>query len=194
MQNIKEKLDIDIGFYFWKYYIAGAFWSNIATPINLCITIMSALISAQANSDDLLPINMYKDISIGLLLLSTLNTFLRPHLEMNSNIEMKNKFDEFGTKFDQICYSNEDDITKNQNYQELSNQLNSMRIKESPVSQNYLTDLIHIISTITCLRNKGKWSEFYNFNNEDNKLENNDLENNESHSIIINNEETKSNE
>ena len=188
MQNIKEKLDIDIGFYFWKYYIAGAFWSNIATPINLCITIMSALISAQANFDDLLPVNIYRDISIGLLLLSTLNTFLRPHLEMNSNIEMKNKFDEFGTKFDQICYSNEDDITKNQNYQELSNELNSMRIKESPVSQNYLTDLIHILSTYTCLRNKGKWSEFYNFNNEDNKLENNDLENNESHSIIINNE------
>jgi hypothetical protein len=60
---------------FWKYYIAVAFWSNIATPINLCITIMSALISAQANSDDLLLVNVYKDISIGFLLLSTLNTF-----------------------------------------------------------------------------------------------------------------------
>ena len=174
MQNIKEKLDKDIGFYFWKYYIAGAFWSNIATPINLCITIMSALVSAQANSDDLLPVNIYKDISIGLLLLSTLNTFLRPHLEMNSNIEMKNKFDEFGTKFDEICYSNDDEIAKNKKYQILSNELNKMRINESPVSQNYLTDLIHIISTLTCLRNKDKWSDFYNFDKEnENENENN---------------------
>ena len=61
MENIKEKLDKDIGFYFWKYYIAGAFWSNIATPINLCITIMSALVSAQANSDDLIS-NKKKEI------------------------------------------------------------------------------------------------------------------------------------
>ena len=191
MQNIKEKLDKDIGFYFWKYYIAGAFWSNIATPINLCITIMSALVSAQANSDDLLPLNIYKDISIGLLLLSTLNTFLRPHLEMNSNIEMKNKFDEFGTKFDEICYSNDDEITKNKKYQILSNELNKMRIHESPVSQNYLTDLIHIISTLTCLRNKDRWSDFYNFDEDNqNNVIVNDVEN-ENNIVLTTDEENQ---
>ena len=164
MENIKEKLDKDIGFYFWKYYIAGAFWSNIATPINLCITIMSALVSAQANSDDLIPVNIYKDISIGLLLLSTLNTFLRPHIEMNSNIEMKNKLDEFGTRFDEICYSNDTKETKDEKYNLLSNELSKMRINESPVSQNYLTDLIHIVSINWCLKDRERWSDFYAFN------------------------------
>ena len=46
-----------------------------------------------------------------------------------------------------------------------------MRINESPVSQNYLTDLIHIISLNSCLSKKDKWSDFYNFdeNKEQNK-------------------------
>ena len=69
--QLKDKLNTDLGFYYWKYYIAGAFWSNIATPINLCITILSALVSGQANTDSLLPTNIYKDLSIALLLLST---------------------------------------------------------------------------------------------------------------------------
>ena len=74
--QIKKKLNTDLGFYYWKYYIAGAFWSNIATPINLSITILSAIVSAQANTENLISTNLYKDLSIALLLLSTLNTFI----------------------------------------------------------------------------------------------------------------------
>ena len=109
---LKDKLDTDLGFYYWKYYIAGAFWSNIATPINLCITILSALVSAQANTESLLPNNLYKDLSIALLLLSTLNTFLRPHIQMNENVQLKQKYDALGAEFEQVHFSQGTDAMK----------------------------------------------------------------------------------
>lgn len=154
---LKDKLDTDLGFYYWKYYIAGAFWSNIATPINLCITILSALVSAQANTDSLLPKNLYKDLSIALLLLSTLNTFLRPHIQMNENVQLKQKYDALGAEFEQVHFSQGTDVSKYIKYEEIAKQMNDLRKSDSPISQNYLTDLIHIICRRTCLKGKNLW-------------------------------------
>jgi len=157
MSSLKDKLDNDLGFYYWKYYIAGAFWSNIATPINLCITILSALISGQANTDSLLSPNLYKDLSIALLLLSTINTFLRPHIQMNENVQMKNKYDAIGTEFERVYFSDSTIEEKKEAYGVIAEKLDQIRINDSPVSQNYLTDLIHIICRQTCLSTKNQW-------------------------------------
>ena len=46
--KIEKFLDAKIGFYWWKKYIAGAFWSNVATPVNLFITLVTALTTGQA--------------------------------------------------------------------------------------------------------------------------------------------------
>jgi hypothetical protein len=40
---LESKIDNDLGYYFWKKYIAAAFWAQISTPLNLMITIMTAL-------------------------------------------------------------------------------------------------------------------------------------------------------
>jgi len=163
MSSLKDKLDNDLGFYYWKYYIAGAFWSNIATPINLCITVLSALISAQANTDSILNDNVYKDLSIALLLLSTINTFLRPHIQMNENVQMKRKYDANGTEFERVFFSDNTNDEKKEAYGLIAEKLDQMRINDSPVSQNYLTDLIHIICRQTCLSSKNQWlSLIYN--------------------------------
>lgn len=159
--GIKKKLDTDLGFYYWKYYIAGAFWSNVATPINLCITILSALVSGQANTDNLLSPSLYKNLSIALLFLSTLNTFLRPHIQMNENVQMKKKYDSLGSIFEQVHFSSKSDAEKLVEYDKIAQELNSFRISESPVSQNYLTDLIHIICRQTCLKHNNMWLDFY---------------------------------
>lgn len=159
--QLKKKLNTDLGFYYWKYYIAGAFWSNIATPINLSITILSAIVSAQANTENLLPPNVYKDLSIALLILSTLNTFLRPHIQMNENVQMKIKYDGLGSEFEQIHFSDKLDADKVVEYDNIAKKLNEFRISQSPVSQNYLTDLIHIICRQTCLKENNLWLDFY---------------------------------
>lgn len=43
---LENKLNVDIGFYYWKRYVAGSFWAQLATPINLAITLMTALTTA----------------------------------------------------------------------------------------------------------------------------------------------------
>lgn len=165
--QLKEKLDTDLGFYYWKYYIAGAFWSNIATPINLCITILSALVSAQANTDSVLSTIVFKDLSIALLLLSTLNTFLRPHIQMNENVQLKQKYDSLGAEFEQIHFSNEANEDKISKYEEIAKQMNELRKSDSVSSQNYLTDLIHIICRQTCLKDKILWLDLLYNKDED---------------------------
>ena len=171
MSSLKEKLDTDLGFYYWKYYIAGAFWSNIATPINLCITILSALISGQANTDSLLPSNIYKDLSIALLLLSTLNTFLRPHLQMNENVQLKQKYDALGAEFEQVHFSNESNEDKALKYETIASEMSKLRQTDSPISQNYLTDLIHIICRQTCLKDKNLWLDLLYNKDEDKSVQ-----------------------
>ena len=171
MASLKEKLDTDLGFYYWKYYIAGAFWSNIATPINLCITILSALISGQANTDSLLPSNIYKDLSIALLLLSTLNTFLRPHLQMNENVQLKQKYDALGAEFEQVHFSNESNEDKALKYESIAAEMSKLRQTDSPISQNYLTDLIHIICRQTCLKDKNLWLDLLYNKDEDKSVQ-----------------------
>lgn len=39
--SVEDNLDKLLGFYYWKRYVSAAFWSNISTPINLAITLMT---------------------------------------------------------------------------------------------------------------------------------------------------------
>jgi cell fate (sporulation/competence/biofilm development) regulator YmcA (YheA/YmcA/DUF963 family) len=191
MSQLKEKIDKDLGFYYWKYYIAGAFWSNIATPINLTITILSALVSGQANTDSLLSLTLYKNLSIALLLLSTVNTFLRPHIQMNENVQMKKKYDALGSEFEKIVFSNISESQKIKNYELIAEKIDQLRINDTPVSQNYLTDLIHIICRNTCLIEKNLWLNLLyknSHNNETVNLDNIDCNVNEFRSYNEDNE------
>ena len=191
MSQLKEKIDKDLGFYYWKYYIAGAFWSNIATPINLTITILSALVSGQANTDSLLSLTLYKNLSIALLLLSTVNTFLRPHIQMNENVQMKKKYDALGSEFEKIVFSNISESQKIKNYELIAEKIDQLRINDTPVSQNYLTDLIHIICRNTCLIEKNLWLNLLyknSHNNESVNLDNIDCNVNEFRSYNEDNE------
>jgi hypothetical protein len=51
---LRNKLDKEIGYNYWKKYVASAFWSQISTPINLTITFLTAVTTAQSQSENLL--------------------------------------------------------------------------------------------------------------------------------------------
>ena len=59
--SVEDNLDKLLGFYYWKRYIASAFWSNISTPINLAITLMTAMTTAQATT-----LNLFSNIVLRL--------------------------------------------------------------------------------------------------------------------------------
>lgn len=158
---LENKLDVDIGFYYWKKYIASAVWSNISTPINLIITLLTAITTAQTTSKNLINENITIDISITTLIITVINTFFRPHFQMTQNIDYMKKWAALGNDFEEIYYSEEkytiniEDIIDK--YRELQTRVNQLKETEGPDTTNFFTDLIHIICNVTCLKKYQKW-------------------------------------
>lgn len=159
--DLEDKLDGEIGNHWWKVYIASAFWSNVSTPINLLITLLSAVTAGQASTDTLLSHSTFLKISITSLIVSTLNTFFRPHQQFMQNMETIKKVNEFGFQFEEIYYTNkeneEDHHRRYDAYKKLMMEYHKFKNTMSPEQQNFVTDLIYYICIKTCLINDDKW-------------------------------------
>ena len=160
MSHLENKLNNTIGRYWWKKYVSAAFWSNIATPINLAITLFTTLTTGQAATESLLSQDIFVRISISSLILSTLNTFFRPHQQMNVNTDAMNKWRHLGTKFEEIyyseCFNDLDYERRIKGYQELQKDVHNEQITQESVIQNYLTDLIYFCVSRSCLA-RSEW-------------------------------------
>jgi hypothetical protein len=165
MENLEQKLNEDIGFYYWKKYVAAAIWANVSMPINLIITFLTALTAAQANTDALISAELFSKISIASLIITTLNTFFRPHTQMMAATESMQKWSAIGIEFETIYYSDIDsDYTLAQNiekavkeYLEIQKKVNEQRKAEGIGAVNFLTDLLHLLIFATCAKRYRKW-------------------------------------
>jgi hypothetical protein len=163
MIDLETKINTEIGYRFWKKYVNAAFWSYISLPINLSITMMTALSTGQATTDNLLPKSLYINISLATLVISVLNTYFRPYVQMNQNIEYMNKWSVLGCQFEEIYYSENRTLehinTRITRYENLLKSINDLKKAEILETQNFLTDSIHLAlrSCYCCLKNKNSW-------------------------------------
>jgi hypothetical protein len=102
---LRHKLDKEIGYNYWKKYVASAFWSQISTPINLTITFLTAVTTAQSQSENLLSQSIYSQIAITSLIITTLNTFFRPHTQYAANTEYLSKWKTLGIEFEKEYFN-----------------------------------------------------------------------------------------
>lgn len=161
LSRLEKKLNCDIGFYWWKKYIASAFWSNVSTPVNLSITVITALTTAQATTDNLLPQSAFVSISIIALILTTINTFFRPHAQMTLCMKILQDWTEFGNRFETIFYQSSDE-EKLINYRMLYDDIQRYKNNDSPENQNFFTDFLHILARMTCINKHEKWLDLDN--------------------------------
>ena len=165
---LMKKIDRDIGYNFWKKYVASAFWSQISTPINLIITFLTAITAAQAQSSDLLPQGIYSQLAIGSLIITTLNTFFRPHTQFTTNSESLQKWNDVGVRFEKEYYDKiivrlytdeEFQNVKNKitNYEKIQDDMNSIRKSDGSNTVNFITDLLFILCYSTCIRKYKRW-------------------------------------
>lgn len=163
-QQLEQKLNVDLGLYWWKQYVASAFWSNISMPLNLAITMLTALTTAQAATNNLLSHSVYVNINIASLVLSVLNTFFRPHVQVTENIKIMNEYGTFGTRYEKIvytpCLTPDDNQRRLEELRQLSNDMNTYRNALSPDARNFLTDMIFIVAKYTVLRGHNNWLDF----------------------------------
>jgi len=162
---LEDKLNEDIGWYYWKKYVAAAFWSQVSMPMNLIITLLTAVTTAQATSPNLLPDSVYRSISISTLFITVINTFFRPHDKMTKNLELVRSWNEVGMKFEKLFYDDLDNEYDRQEdidaaiakYKGLQDEINELRSLETPDTMNFLTDMIHLTVMYSCLRRKHNW-------------------------------------
>ena len=162
---LEKKINTDLGFYYWKRYIAAAFWAQLSMPINLTITLITALTTAQANSQGILPEAIYQQISIVVLVITVINTFFRPHDNMTRNTEMMKSWNALGIRFEQFYY--DDLVTENSTleaiegnitqYKDIQDKINTLRSQEGLEMTNFLTDMVHLVAARTCLKRYGQW-------------------------------------
>jgi hypothetical protein len=162
MKKLEDRLNKDLGFSWWKKYIAAAFWSNISTPVNLAITVLTALTTGQATTNNLLSQRAYVNISIATLLLSVINTFFRPHDQSATMVKIMNKFQSFGSNFEEIYYTDNNDLNDYKRrfdaYTTLQSAINAYKNQDSsPESQNFLSDFIHMVARFTLLQKREEW-------------------------------------
>lgn len=161
-KKLEKNLNYTIGYSSWKKYIGSAFWSNVSTPINFSITLLTAFNTGQAASGYFMSNDLFIKLNIITLFISTVNTFFKPNEQYNSNNEYLKKWNEFGSKFENIYFTVLDDEEKYLAYLELQQEINNFENSISPNSQSFITDLIHFIANKTCLKRKEQWLDFNN--------------------------------
>jgi hypothetical protein len=158
---IERKLDRELGYNFWKKYVASAFWSQVSTPINLTITFLTAITTAQANTQDLISQSTYAQLAIISLIITTLNTFFRPHTQYATTTEYLSKWNDLGVQFEKEYYTRKHTLTEIQSrltaYKKLHDDVNNLRKAEGANTVNFLTDLLFYISYRTCIRKYKRW-------------------------------------
>lgn len=168
MVFLKRKLDSDIGYNYWKKYVASAFWAQISTPINLVITFLTAITTAQAQTQELIPQNLFSQLTIVSLIITTLNTFFRPHTQYSTNTEYLGKWNDIGVHFEKEYTEkvNTHLFTKEGlaavdakivKYKEIQEEVTNLRKAEGTNTINFVTDLVFLIAYNTCIRNHKKW-------------------------------------
>jgi hypothetical protein len=147
MKTLENNLNRVLAQNWWQKYIAAAFWSNMSTPINLTIMLLTTLTTGQATTSNLLSSESFVSVSIASLILSVINTFFRPHSQMNDNLEVMRKWQSIGSKFERIYYSKnhdrEDYERRLKDYARLQKEVHTLQNSPTPTSQNFFTDLIY---------------------------------------------------
>jgi hypothetical protein len=146
--QIESEINHLIGQRWWKPYTSGAFWSNIATPLNISISTLSLLTAGQAALSSFFSPAMLSVMSFSAFILSLINTFFMPHARIADSISVMNEWRQFAHRFEKIYYSdrqNEEDIARRtREYRQLMIDMKE-HIKETPDKKNLFEDLIYCV-------------------------------------------------
>jgi hypothetical protein len=158
IKDYLKKLNEDIGFYWWKYYTYCAFWSNISVPINLTITILTALTTGQTATGSLINNETSTIFGIVVLIISIFNTFFRPTQQLNDNEDFKKKWADLGTKFEIQYYnkihSSNEIIEQEKKVEELFKEVGAMK---RDMTNNYFIDFIFMVTNKLFIRDDITW-------------------------------------
>ena len=153
-----EKMSADIGYYWWKYYIYSAFWSNISTPINLSMVVLTTLTTGQAATQSLLTPETTTILGSVALFVSIFNSFFKPYEQLTQNQQILQEWTKTGDDFDEIYYDRvytlEEKIARLVSLEKL---FKSMSTLKRTNANNYCIDCLFIFIRMLCIRKNIIW-------------------------------------
>jgi hypothetical protein len=153
-----EKINTDIGYYWWKRYIYSAFWSNVSTPINLSIVVFTALTTGQAATQTLLSPQTTTILSSVTLFVSIFNSFFKPYEQLTQNQQILQDWAKIGDEFDEIyynrVYTHEEKLARLVSLEKL---FKSMSTLKRANDNNYCIDCMFIFIRLICIRKNITW-------------------------------------
>lgn len=160
IRDVESFLNKTIGSSYQKRYIGSLFWSNISTPINLAITLMTALNTGQVTTNNLISNDSMVKLNVATLILASINTFFRPNDQMNACKEYSRKWIEFGSKYEEIFFMPEETAEeiklKYDKYKELNKEMNQFENSQS-LHTNCIIDIIYLFVNYMLFQNKTTW-------------------------------------
>ena len=158
IKRYDNAINKDTGYYWWKRYIYAGFWSVSSNPINLCITIFTAITTGQSATGSLFGESVTTSISIATLILSVINTFFKPPEQLRLNQSLKDKWADLGIEYEEVHYmishSINDKKRKIENIQKLYTKVVNLKKNDDT---NYFIDLIFLVARFLCIRKEIKW-------------------------------------
>jgi hypothetical protein len=153
-----EKMSADIGYYWWKRYIYSAFWSNISTPINLSMVVLTTLTTGQAATQSLLTPQTTTILGSVALFVSIFNSFFKPYEQLTQNQQILHDWTKIGDEFDEIYYDRVYTLVeKIKRLESLEKLFKSMSSLKRTNDNNYCIDCLFIFIRMICIRKNITW-------------------------------------
>ncbi len=166
-RRLENKLDRKLGFYYWRTYWATSLWANLATPLNLGITIFTALMTAHSSSgSSFISDSVNMQINIATFFISIINTFFTPQKQFTDLNEYLSQWSDLGNSFEQIVFSDSEPAVKINEYTEILNKANTVHKEQFSKHRNFVTDLLHVLVRTLFMNSNDRWMsdgsfEFY---------------------------------
>jgi len=163
-RRLENKLDKMIGFFYWKTYVATTLYANISTPINLSITIFTALMTAHSStSSSFISGDMNMKMNLATFLLSILNSYFTPQKEFNELNEYLMKWSHLGNEFEKTIYTSNTYEEKIKSYTTILDNAVSLYKEQYLKKRNFLTDLLHVLVRIIFMGSNDRWMKHETF-------------------------------
>ena len=157
-RRLEDKLDKMVGFYFWKTYVASTLYANISTPMNLTITVFTALMTAHSStSSSFISNELNMKMNLITFVVSILNSYFTPQKEFNELNEYLIKWSDIGNRFEKAIYTSNTYEEKIKTYSELLDEANSLYKDQYLKKRNFLTDLLHTFFKLFFMNSNDRW-------------------------------------
>ena len=169
MEFIESKLNKSLYVAWIRKYIGYLFWNNIGTPINLTITLLTAL-TAGGQASSFLTEEAVTSIQLTVLVISAINTFFRPYVKASEHLKFILEIQKFGTRFDEIYYTpkagfeSEDYLKSATEYKKILTEFNKYVSENSLEYKNLCIDILYTVVVYTILKTKQDDREWVKIN------------------------------